>query len=163
MSPRAACRLETLGFEHVYDYLPGKVDWLARNLPTHGEHADRPTAGGLARTDALTVTGDEDLAGVRARLDQSPYSFALVVSPDQIVLGRLRASTLPASDAAIVEEAMEPGPSTVRPHLGADELLERLRSRNLTTAIVTTPEGRLVGVVHRQDLEQANTTGGPGA
>jgi hypothetical protein len=27
MSPRAACRLDTLGFEHVYDYLTGKFDW----------------------------------------------------------------------------------------------------------------------------------------
>ena len=33
MSPRAACRLDTLGFEHVYDYLTGKYDWLARGLP----------------------------------------------------------------------------------------------------------------------------------
>jgi hypothetical protein len=24
MRPRAACRLETLGFEHVYDYVPAK-------------------------------------------------------------------------------------------------------------------------------------------
>lgn len=39
MSPRAACRLETLGFHHVYDYMPGMADWLARGLPREG---DRP-------------------------------------------------------------------------------------------------------------------------
>ena len=32
MSPRAACRLAALGFEQVYDYMPSKVDWLARGL-----------------------------------------------------------------------------------------------------------------------------------
>jgi rhodanese-related sulfurtransferase len=37
MSPRAACRLDTLGFEHVYDYMPGKFDCLARGLPREGE------------------------------------------------------------------------------------------------------------------------------
>ncbi len=29
MSPRAAARLETLGFTKVYDYVGGKTDWLA--------------------------------------------------------------------------------------------------------------------------------------
>jgi hypothetical protein len=27
-----ARRLETLGFEHVHDYVPGKADWLAHSL-----------------------------------------------------------------------------------------------------------------------------------
>ena len=39
MSPRAACRLETLGFSEVYDYVAGKADWLARGLPREGEKA----------------------------------------------------------------------------------------------------------------------------
>ena len=39
MSPRAACRLETLGFASVDDYVGGKEDWLAHELPTEGELA----------------------------------------------------------------------------------------------------------------------------
>jgi rhodanese-related sulfurtransferase len=39
MSPRAACRLELLGFTQVYDYVAGKADWLAHGLPTEGEQA----------------------------------------------------------------------------------------------------------------------------
>src|SRR2546430_16920519 len=35
MSPRAAARLEQLGFD-VYDYALGKVDWMARGLPMEG-------------------------------------------------------------------------------------------------------------------------------
>ncbi|MDP9404293.1 MAG: rhodanese-like domain-containing protein [Actinomycetota bacterium] len=34
MSPRAAWRLEHLGFAQVYDYVAGKVDWMAAGLPT---------------------------------------------------------------------------------------------------------------------------------
>ena len=52
-----------------------------------------------------------------------------------------------------VEEAMTPGPSTVRPSIGTDALLERMRSRNLTSHLVTTPDGRLVGLVRRDELE----------
>jgi len=32
MSPRAATRLEQLGFD-VYDYALSKVDWMAHGLP----------------------------------------------------------------------------------------------------------------------------------
>ncbi len=34
MSPRAGCGLEHLGFAQVYDYVAGKVDWMAAGLPT---------------------------------------------------------------------------------------------------------------------------------
>src|SRR5215210_8575501 len=49
MSPRAACRLETLGFDpsFVFDYVEGKADWLANGLPREGDNADIPYAGDL--------------------------------------------------------------------------------------------------------------------
>jgi hypothetical protein len=50
---------------------------------------------------------------------------------------------------------MEPGPSTVRPDAVPSELAERLRSRDLRTALITTPEGVLIGIVLREDLEQS--------
>ena len=36
MSPRAAWRLEATGFGPVYDYVAGKADWLAADLPFEG-------------------------------------------------------------------------------------------------------------------------------
>jgi hypothetical protein len=44
-SPRAACRLETLGFGEVYDYVAGNVDWLAHNLPIEGRRRMLQPAG----------------------------------------------------------------------------------------------------------------------
>lgn len=158
MSPRAACRLETLGFDKVYDYVPGKVDWLAHNLPTDGDHAHRLTAGQLARDDVPTVTLEEDLARIQARLQEGDYGFALVLSAQGVLLGRLRSSAVAATDVTSVEAAMDAGPSTVRPNLAAADLLERLRGRKLTSTLVTTPEGKLVGVVRRRDLEVALET-----
>jgi CBS domain-containing protein len=152
MSPRAACRLEGLGFEHVYDYMPGKVDWLARGLPRDGEKAGERRAGDLARDDVVTCELDERIAHVRARVEASPYRFALVISAGGTLLGRLRRSALEAAPQATAAELMEPGPSTIRWDVAIDEVRRRLNRRNLRTAVITTPDGALVGVVRRDDL-----------
>jgi CBS-domain-containing membrane protein len=47
---------------------------------------------------------------------------------------------------------MEPGPSTVRPDEPAQKIGQRLAERELKCAVVTTPEGRLLGVARRKDL-----------
>jgi CBS-domain-containing membrane protein len=153
LSPRAACRLETLGFESVYDYVPGKVDWLARGLPTEGEDEPATRAGQLARDDAATCRLGDPAERVRELIEASPYGFCLVLAEHGTLLGRVRMSTLKDGARGTAEDVMEPGPSTVRYDLAADELRNRLEKRDLKTAIVTTPEGKLVGVVRRADLD----------
>ena len=152
MSPRAACRLDTLGFEHVYDYVAGKADWLARGLAREGEKAGEPRAADSARTDAVTCQPHERIGAVRDRAEASPYGFAFVTSPDGVLLGRLRRAVLEGDPAAVAEAVMEPGPSTVRADTPAAELRERMEYRNLTTAVITDPDGRLLGVVRAADL-----------
>jgi Mg/Co/Ni transporter MgtE len=157
MSPRAACRLETLGFPEVYDYVAGKADWLAHGLDVEGAGAGRPTVGRLARTDVVRPSLTEAVGDVRALVEASPYRFALVVSEGGVLLGRLRRAALEGDPQRIAEEAMEPGPSTVRPDRVPSDLAERLRSRDLRTTVVTTPEGVLIGIVLREDLEQSTS------
>ena len=48
---------------------------------------------------------------------------------------------------------MEAGPSTVRADRPLVELAERLGSRGLSSAVVTSPHGRLLGVVRHADVE----------
>jgi CBS-domain-containing membrane protein len=84
---------------------------------------------------------------------RSRYGFALVVADDGTLLGRLRKAGLDADPSARADQVMEAGPSTVRPDRPLAELAERLRRRGLHTAIITTPEGRLLGVVQRADME----------
>ena len=154
MSPRAACRLETLGFSAVYDYVGGKADWLARGLPTEGEKAGERRVGALVRRDVVTCALSERMADVRPRVEASPYGFALVVE-NGTLLGRLRRAALAGHPEATAESVMEPGPSTVRLDMAADELAERLDGRGLRTAVVTTPEGRLAGIVRRPELVES--------
>jgi len=82
----------------------------------------------------------------------SPYRFAFVVSEGGVLLGRLRRSVLDGGEAVRAEYVMEPGPSTVRADTPPAKLLERLRRSDLTTAVVTDPEGVLLGLVRRDDL-----------
>ena len=42
LSARAAWRLESMGFQEVYRYTPGKEDWIASGYETEGANADRP-------------------------------------------------------------------------------------------------------------------------
>src|SRR4051794_14661247 len=136
MSPRAACRLETLGFEDVYDYVPGKVDWLARGRPTEGDEADRPRGGPLARDDVIACGLEDPIGEVRGRVQASPHTFALVLAADGTLLGRLRRAMLEGEPEATAESVMEPGPSTVRPDTEVADLRERLDKRDLKIAIV---------------------------
>ena len=71
-----------------------------------------------------------------------------------MLLGRLRKAALQGDPQARAEDVMEPGPSTTRPDTPPDKLLATLQRANLTTAVITDPEGTLLGVVRRSDLEQ---------
>jgi CBS-domain-containing membrane protein len=101
----------------------------------------------------VTALPEEPVGQVAARVARSPYGFALVVANDGTLLGRLRKAVLDADPAVRAEEVMEAGPSTVRADRPLGELAEGLGSRGLRTAVVTAPDGRLLGVVRLTDME----------
>jgi Mg/Co/Ni transporter MgtE len=105
-----------------------------------------------------TSTLDEGLAQVRARARTAGWDTCIVVNEERVVLGRLGRTAVAGDSDESVEEAMSSGPSTVRPSIGTDALLERIRARNLSSYVVTTPDGRLVGLVRREDLEERRLT-----
>jgi CBS domain-containing protein len=117
------------------------------------------SAGELARPDAPTCRLDERLQDVRARLRQGSWDTCVVVNEQRIVLGRLGRRALARDDDVVVEAAMTAGPRTYRPSIGADALLGRLEQGRLSTAVITTSDGRLVGVVLREDLARIRDEG----
>ncbi len=144
-----------LGFADVYDYVPGKVDWLAHNLEVEGEDPEPPTLGGVMRDDVVRCAPTDRMADVHASIKASPYPFALMTTDGGTVLGRLPASALDPGSEASVGDIAEPGPKTFRPHHSAGNVAKQLGEKDLRWAIVTTPEGRLLGVASRADLERA--------
>jgi CBS domain-containing protein len=83
----------------------------------------------------------------------SRYRFAFVASPGRTLFGRLRRAALEGDDGLSAEAVMEPGPSTIRPDTALEALAERMRRADLACLPVTTPEGELLGIVRRDDLE----------
>lgn len=106
----------------------------------------------------MVICGLDDAVGrVREQVTASPYPFALVRSEAGVLLGRLRASMLDCDPTLRAADVMEPGPSTVRPHKTAAGVAKDLADKELRWAIVTTPEGELIGVAARTELEAAAT------
>src|SRR5712691_10037548 len=112
-----------MGFAGVYDYTAGKKDWGSYGLPREGTNVPERTAGDVAHRDVPTCTLDDPLADVRERVRAAGWNTCIVVNEQHVVLGRLGRKALAADSDESVEEAMTPGPSTVRPSIGADALL----------------------------------------
>lgn len=142
MSPRAAWRLDSLGYT-AYDYVPGKADWLAFGLPYEGA---AELIGDLVTRDVPTCGLRERLGDVRERLTASRLGIVVVLGADGIVLGRLDAAALDAEDDTPVEHAMSEGPTTVRPSEEAPALAERIRRASVDGVLVTRSDGTLLGV-----------------
>ena len=155
MSPRAAWRLESLGFSQVYEYAAGIADWLAFGLLSEGRNADVPRAGRIARRNVPTCGLRERLDDIRDRARAAGWDECLVVNDEQVLLGRVRGAAFEAPGATLAEEVMEPGPTTIRPDEPLARLVPRLRDRHVARIIVTTPDGRLVGVAERENAERA--------
>ena len=154
MSPRAAWRLEGLGFSEVYDYAPGKVDWFAAGLPMEGALAGVPTVGDVARGDVPTCAPGEKVGEVRGRVRGTGWDRCVVVNGVRVVLGVLREKELASDSEATAGEAMRPGPTTVRPDTPAGKMAERMHKRGTASVLVTTPDGELVGLMYRSDAER---------
>src|SRR5713101_6163382 len=111
MSPRAAWRLESIGFTRVYDYSAGKADWGSFGLPLEGQRHSGKRVGAHLRADVPTCTLEEALRDVRARVRDVGSDTCFVVNEQGILLGRLGRAALAGTDDATVEEAMTSGPS----------------------------------------------------
>ncbi len=154
MSPRAAARLESLEFTRVYDYEAGKSDWLASPLPTEGRAAGKPYAAALVRGDDIACHLGERLGDVAKRVRAAGKNVCIVVDERHIVLGRIRGRAFDGDPNSLVEDAMQPGPSTIRPDTDLGTVVKTLRDGNVASTLVTNQEGRLIGTVYLEDIER---------
>src|SRR5688500_3304093 len=141
MSPRAAWRLESLGFTDVYDYVASKVEWLGAGLPFEGTRAAEPHLATLAGA-VPTCTIDDTSADVRGRIGDA--AVCVVIDEHRVVLGLVRAEALAVGDARIAD-LMQEAPKTFRPHVSATEMAEHLDQPPQPWHLVTNLDGKLVG------------------
>ena len=143
-----------MGFTQVFDYVAGKVDWFANGLPREGNRANSPQIGDLVRR-AVPVCHLGDRVGeVLQRVQTAGWDQCVVVNSAGVVLGLLRGEALHAAPEALVELAMESGPTTIRPNRSPGDIREYMRQHGAASVVVTTPAGQLMGIVERQDIER---------
>ena len=154
MSPRAACRLDALGFSDVYDYATGKVAWLAAGLPYEGSVGPDQRIASIARDDVPACPLGTRLADAPAPRDDVP---CIVLDADRCVAGVVPKGAFALGPDVLVDRAMTPAPKTVRPSMRIDELTRALGPRQ-PYALVTTPLGQFLGAVTVGDVD--GSTGG---
>src|SRR2546421_545360 len=109
MSPRAAWRLDALGFADVADYAGGKMDWLAHGLPYEGS-ADLV---GRHLVDVPTCGPEDTVADVAESIERA--GVCVVVMDDGIVYGVLDAHAAEHHPDLAAGDVAAFGPTTVRP------------------------------------------------
>src|SRR5258707_364335 len=154
MSPRAAWRLESLGFTEVYDYAAGKEDWLAWGRPREGRTAQVPTVGEVARRDVPTCGLADRVADAKARSQAAGFEACVVVNARRVVLGLLRSQELDADPDAVAEGVMRAGPTTYRPNVPAGEAAERIRARRADGFLCPPPDRESLGLPQRPGAEE---------
>jgi len=141
----------------VHDYAGGKADWAVHGLPLEGRTAGRRRVIDVARKDIPTCGPRERLGDVRDRVRAAGHDVCVVVNERGIVLGRLRRDCWDNEDDSATEDCMELGPPTDRPDKFLHEVIGRLRK--VGSLLVTwygrdEDGGRLIGVLHRADVER---------
>lgn len=115
---------------------------MAAGLPVEGTVADDTRVGSAARSDVATCGLDDPVDGL-----DGP---AIVVDGNGVVHGVVGPGA--AQPGAQAEDVMTLGPSTFRPNVPRKELADWMDRHDKDAAIITTLDGRLVGVVQRPDL-----------
>ena len=151
LSARLAARLVVEGFTNVREYAKSLADWSAFGLPLEGDDAQIATAGDLARMDFEKCAPSDPPAEVAERIGDQ---LCLIVDEDGVLLGRVSAEHL--RGATTLREVIDTGPSTFRPDVPLSEMLDWFKRRpKIDAFIITTPDGRPLGVLHRSDTEAA--------
>ncbi|HLH31278.1 MAG TPA: rhodanese-like domain-containing protein [Terriglobia bacterium] len=146
MSARAAWRLESMGFQEVYRYTPGKADWLAAGWETEGTEAKKSRIRQMIHKEVPTCSLRERLEDVKSRRRPN-QDMCIVVNDRNIVMGIIQGETWDANPQARVVDIMQPGPKTLRPDLEPKDAQKLLRNYDASSAIITTSDGELLGII----------------
>ncbi len=137
----------------MFDYVAGKVDWQASGLPTEGKRAGVPRVGESVRRDVCTCRLTDRLGDVTKHVRAAGWTSCVVVNEEHVVLGLLQGESLDADSQQLVEEVMDPGPSTFRPDVALEEMTAYMQQRQLDSVLITTADGRLLGILQRTAAE----------
>jgi Mg/Co/Ni transporter MgtE len=114
-----------------------------------------PGVADIADRSVPTCRLGERAADVRRRIGTT--HVCVVLNDVDVVPGLVRADALAAEPDVRVDELMQEGPPTFRPDVGAGELPSYLRKRRVARAVVTTSNGKFIGLLR---MDEFDGTGG---
>ncbi len=122
------------------------MDWLAYGLPVEKNlQKEFP----IARLD--------DLAGdVRLRLEQAGFSICPVLSEDGVLIGVFEHLNGSIDPSTPVKNVMDPAPTTVRPSVSVDSAMKQLDKSEADELLVTSSDGKLLGLFRRPKISKDN-------
>jgi predicted transcriptional regulator len=82
------------------------------------------------------------------------WDLVVVVNDERVVCELLREKTMAVDPNAAAEQLMELGPATIRPGWTFEEATEYLRRNKLERILVTTSDGRLVGLFDQKAAQR---------
>lgn len=134
--------------------MPGKQAWFEENQAREGSSLEETWLGDVADDTVPTCRLQDPIASIQQRVAADGRQTCVVVNERGIVLGLLRQKALQSPADRRAEDVMSPGPKTFRPNLRLEDLLQSMREHDIkTNSLITTGEGRLVGVISRADAE----------
>jgi rhodanese-related sulfurtransferase/CBS domain-containing protein len=155
LSARAAWRLESMGFQEVYRYTPGKFDWMAAGLEIEGTNAKKPRLRDMAMKNVPTCALRERMENVQHRRRPTD-DICVIVNDRGIVLGMIDGEAWNADPQSRVSEVMNPGPRTFRPHTDPKQAIKAMRDEDIESALVTTADGELLGVIRHKKTQKTH-------
>lgn len=138
----------------MYDYEGGKLDWMAFDLPVEGTQAAVPIISAAMRRDAPSCRLFEPASVAIERMAAGGWTWCAVLNDEGVVLGRVRREKAEgAPEGSSAAAVMDEGPSTYRPDLPCEEMVESMKEGGFELAFVTASDGRWLGLVSRRACE----------
>lgn len=92
---------------------------------------------------------NESVEEAKRRAEKLGFQLCVVVNEEGIVLGLVEKDAWKKDSAMAVETIMDPGPTTLRPSYLVEDAVELLARQNQDGILVTSSEGKLMGVFRR--------------
>jgi CBS domain-containing protein len=108
----------------------------------------------VAQREVPTCRLEDDLKSALARARAAGLEGCVVVNAAGVVLGRVRVGAADGDTGQSIDAVMESGPGTVRPSEELEGLVARMQKKGINQILVTTSDGRLVGIMRRDDAER---------
>lgn len=138
----------------MVDYVDGIADWKAAGLRTEGNADIGQRVIDATRSDVPVCRPDDTIGEIRPNVVDLGWDICVVTDCDGMTIGRIRGAAFDDAPGRPVHEVMEPGPSTVRGDQLLQPLVQRMKERNVPNVIATTPQGRLLGLLIRDEADR---------